>query len=110
MTLGADAVACVENCFHALAGGAVIMPPILRLDIAQNNGEVDVKTVAGGTCSADDRYPELGEVVAGDVLVQRKPEDITLCDLTGTGSQDTAIATLVSERAARAGLGSIFTT
>ena len=35
---------CVENAFHALATKSVIMPPIMRLDIVENNGEIDVKT------------------------------------------------------------------
>src|SRR3954471_24733870 len=38
------AVACVEDCFRALATQNVAMPPILRLDIPEHNGEVDVKT------------------------------------------------------------------
>jgi ectoine utilization protein EutC len=42
--LDRDAVACVENAFVALATKAVAMPPILRLDIPENHGEVDVKT------------------------------------------------------------------
>ncbi|HET7094816.1 MAG TPA: cyclodeaminase, partial [Thermomicrobiales bacterium] len=42
--LDADAVSVVEEAFRALAGGAVVMPPILRLDIKEANGEVDVKT------------------------------------------------------------------
>jgi ornithine cyclodeaminase len=42
--LDADAVTVVEEAFRALAGGAVVMPPILRLDIREANGEVDVKT------------------------------------------------------------------
>jgi ornithine cyclodeaminase len=42
--LDADAVATVEEAFVALAGGGVVMPPILRLDIPAYNGEVDVKT------------------------------------------------------------------
>jgi ornithine cyclodeaminase len=42
--LDLDAVACVEQAFAALAGGGVVMPPILRLDIHDANGEVDVKT------------------------------------------------------------------
>ena len=37
-------VACVEDAFAALATKAVVMPPILRLDIAEHRGEVDVKT------------------------------------------------------------------
>lgn len=38
------AVDCVEQAFHALATRAVVMPPIMRLDILENNGEIDVKT------------------------------------------------------------------
>jgi len=38
------AVECVENAFHALATKSVVMPPIMRLDIIENNGEIDVKT------------------------------------------------------------------
>ncbi len=38
------AVDCVERAFASLAGGKVVMPPVLRLDIAEHNGEVDVKT------------------------------------------------------------------
>jgi len=37
-------VQCIENAFLALATKPVIMPPILRLDIVENRGEVDVKT------------------------------------------------------------------
>ena len=44
VALDAAAVACVEDCFRALATQAVAMPPILRLDIPEHNGEVDVKT------------------------------------------------------------------
>lgn len=34
----------IEAAFAALAGGEVVMPPILSMDLAQANGEVDVKT------------------------------------------------------------------
>ncbi len=44
VTLDLDAVACVETAFHALATKAVAMPPIMRLDIPEYRGEVDVKT------------------------------------------------------------------
>ena len=35
---------CIENAFAALAGGEVVMPPILSMAVADYNGEVDVKT------------------------------------------------------------------
>ncbi|RUU46609.1 ornithine cyclodeaminase family protein, partial [Mesorhizobium sp. M2C.T.Ca.TU.002.02.1.1] len=44
VTLDLEAVACVENAFRALATLPVAMPPILRLDIPEHRGEVDVKT------------------------------------------------------------------
>ena len=42
--LDVDLVDCVEAGFVALAQGRVSMPPILSMEIAENNGEVDVKT------------------------------------------------------------------
>ncbi|WP_404405644.1 ectoine utilization protein EutC [Pelagibacterium halotolerans] len=42
--LDREAVACVEDAFTTLASGKVVMPDILRLDIFDANGEVDVKT------------------------------------------------------------------
>ena len=38
------AVDCIEDAFRALATQAVAMPPVLRLDIPEHRGEVDVKT------------------------------------------------------------------
>ncbi|MAP17538.1 MAG: ornithine cyclodeaminase family protein, partial [Aurantimonas sp.] len=42
--LDLEAIAAVEGAFEALATKAVAMPPILRLDIPEHHGEVDVKT------------------------------------------------------------------
>jgi len=44
LQLDLAAIECVENAFHALATKAVVMPPIMRLDIIEHNGEIDVKT------------------------------------------------------------------
>jgi ornithine cyclodeaminase len=44
VALDAEAIACIEACFRTLATEQVVMPPILRLDIPQHHGEVDVKT------------------------------------------------------------------
>ncbi len=44
VSLDLSAVDCVEQAFTALATKAVAMPPILRLDIPEFRGEVDVKT------------------------------------------------------------------
>ena len=42
--LDLDTIDCVENAFVALAGGEVVMPPVLSMEIADSRGEVDVKT------------------------------------------------------------------
>jgi ectoine utilization protein EutC len=39
-----EAISVIENGFTSLAQGKVSMPPIMRLDIQENDGEVDVKT------------------------------------------------------------------
>ncbi len=44
VALDVDVVDAVESGFRALAGGKVVMPPILSMAIAEANGEVDVKT------------------------------------------------------------------
>ncbi|UOF91120.1 cyclodeaminase [Fodinisporobacter ferrooxydans] len=37
-------IAVIEEAFASLAANKVTMPPIMRVDIPENNGEVDVKT------------------------------------------------------------------
>ena len=44
VVLDRASLACVEQAFASLATESVVMPPILRLDIADHNGEVDIKT------------------------------------------------------------------
>lgn len=50
---------------------------------------------------------ELGAVVAGAVAGRPSPDAVTVCDLTGTGAQDTAIATHALAAVRAAGLGSL---
>ncbi len=59
--------------------------------------------------AADALFPELGEIVAGRKPGRSGPAQITVADLTGTGIQDTAIATLAAARAASVGAGTTFT-
>jgi ornithine cyclodeaminase len=65
-------------------------------------------TIAAGRVPAEAEFAELGQVIAGLKPGRRSAEDITLCDLTGTGVQDTAIATLAHARAVEAGVGQAF--
>jgi ornithine cyclodeaminase len=51
--------------------------------------------------------PELGDVVLGSTTGRASENAVTICDLTGTGAQDTAIATEAVARAAAAGVGSM---
>lgn len=48
---------------------------------------------------------ELGDVIAGRVAGRPSVDAVTVCDLTGTGAQDTAIATLAVARCLERGAG-----
>ena len=54
--------------------------------------------------------PELGDVVVGKHGGRTSDDQVTICDLTGTGAQDTAIATFAVEAARRGGVGTRITT
>jgi ectoine utilization protein EutC len=58
-----------------------------------------------GCISPDDDIAELGEIVSGRKPGRTSDEEITLCDLTGVGVQDTAIALLAYRKAREQGLG-----
>lgn len=53
---------------------------------------------------------ELGVIVSGGHPGRMDDGQITVCDLTGTGAQDTAIAALVVERARERGIGDVIST
>jgi ornithine cyclodeaminase len=64
--------------------------------------------IEAGLIAADAVQTELGQVIAGQASGRSSADQVTLCDLTGTGVQDTAIATLARQRAEAAGSGTIF--
>ena len=64
--------------------------------------------IDAGLISVDAEVVELGQIIAGKTHGRRSASDITMADLTGTGVQDTAIATLASDRAKAAGAGTTF--
>jgi ornithine cyclodeaminase len=78
-----------------------------RLSQTRALGELR-SAIAAGVVAADAEFAELGDVVAGKVPGRQGPDAITIADLTGTGVQDTAIATFAAARAAAAGAGSDF--
>ncbi|MER9423500.1 cyclodeaminase [Mesorhizobium sp. M0317] len=93
-----------------------IAPAILRMadlyvaDSAKQTrrlGELH-HAIASGVMGADAAVTELGQIIAGERHGRRSPSDITIADLTGTGVQDTAIATLARNRARAANAGTIF--
>jgi ornithine cyclodeaminase len=61
--------------------------------------------IRAGLIEPDRSFPSLGQVIAGQAPGRESPDAVTLCDLTGTGVQDTAIATLANARAQQAGAG-----
>ncbi|AUT63350.1 cyclodeaminase [Paraburkholderia terrae] len=64
--------------------------------------------IEAGVVDANAQHVELGQIIAGQAQGRTSDGDITLCDLTGTGAQDTAIATLAVARARAANAGTLF--
>jgi ornithine cyclodeaminase len=61
--------------------------------------------IAEGLISEDADIVELGQIVSGAKRGRTGKDQITICDLTGTGAQDTAIAVLALKKAGALGLG-----
>lgn len=78
-----------------------------RLSQTRSQGELRA-AVDAGIVEADTVFAELGQIITGEVQGRTAPDQITIADLTGTGVQDTAIATLARERAASTGAGTDF--
>lgn len=64
--------------------------------------------IAAGIVPADQRFAELGDIAAGTAPGRQDVEAITIADLTGTGVQDTAIATYAHKKSVTQKLGSSF--
>jgi ornithine cyclodeaminase len=69
-----------------------------RLSQTRSLGELRT-AVAAGVIAADTQFAELGAIAVGNAMGRPSNDAITLADLTGTGVQDTAIATLALKRA-----------
>lgn len=61
-----------------------------------------------GVVPEDHRFYELGEIAVSKVAGRQSDNDIIIVDLTGTGVQDTAIATFARQRAETQGVGATF--
>lgn len=75
-----------------------------RLSQTRVLGELHHALVASAITN-ESNLAELGQVLAGQRPGRTDAAQVTLCDLTGTGAQDTAIANLAYERARAAGKG-----
>jgi ectoine utilization protein EutC len=76
-----------------------------RVSQCEKLGELR-SAIASGLWSKD-TPPELGEIVTRGKPGRTSDNQVTICDLTGTGAQDTAIATFAVEAARARGVGSV---
>jgi ornithine cyclodeaminase len=80
-----------------------------RLSQTRALGELRT-AIAAALVDTDAPFAELGAVAAGTAQGRTSPDQLTIADLTGTGVQDTVIATLARQRAEAAGAGTDFET
>jgi ornithine cyclodeaminase len=100
--VGADAPYKTELEPEVISRATCYVPDCLSQcrELGELRAAIAASAVAGGRA-----FLELGHVLAGDAPRRRNDADITVCDLTGTGSQDTMIAHLALARAAAKGAG-----
>ena len=75
-----------------------------RLTQSRTLGELRA-AIAASTAGAEEPFSELGAICAGQESGRRSEDEVTVCDLTGTGVQDTAIAVHALTIARSRGLG-----
>jgi ornithine cyclodeaminase len=100
--MGSDAEHKNEIAAQALASVDLYVAD--RLSQTRVLGELH-HALEAGTVTDTAAFAELGQVIAGQKAGRTDERQVTLCDLTGTGAQDTAIANLAFERALLAGKG-----
>jgi len=99
--MGSDAEEKNEVAPDALARADRLV--VDRVGQCARLGELHHALAAGAVTEA--QAVELGEVLVGKAEGRRSAQEITLCDLTGTGVQDTAIALFAHRRATAQGFG-----
>ncbi|MEH7845052.1 ectoine utilization protein EutC [Rhizobium laguerreae] len=103
--MGSDAEHKNEIDPAAIAGADVYVADSLKQ--TRRLGELH-HAIHAGLVGADAVFAELGQIVAGRTPGRTRNDQITIADLTGTGIQDTAIATLAFARAGVANAGTTF--
>ena len=103
--MGSDAPYKNEVAPAALEAADLYVPD--RYDQCAQLGELH-HAIEAGVVQRNRPFAELGDIIAGKAPGRPSPEAVTLCDLTGTGVQDTAIATLARGRAVARGAGTAF--
>lgn len=127
---GSDIVVTTTPATSPLIGSEMLHPGLHVTSVgsdAETKQEVSADAVAAADCFVCDsvaqsrrlgelgaaldrgfnlaKAVELGQVISGEAPGRTSREDITICDLTGTGAQDTAIASLAVEMCSTAGVG-----
>lgn len=102
--MGSDAEHKNEIAPAALAAARYVCD---RLSQVRVLGELH-HAIDAGLLAADADFPELGQIIAGQRPGRTHRDEVTICDLTGTGAQDTAIATMAFSRAVAGGYGTAF--
>ena len=85
---------------------AITVRPLSK--VAMIGQAISFSITATGAQPLTYQWMRNGQIIAGAKHGRRSPGDITIADLTGTGVQDTAIATLARDRARAAKSGTIF--
>jgi ornithine cyclodeaminase len=105
--VGSDAPDKQELDISVLARADIVIAD--RLSQCSRLGEIH-HAVEAGIMAADDVAGELGDLIVGRTPGRTSEDQITICDLTGVGVQDAAIASLALEKARAMGLGSMLKT
>ncbi len=100
--MGADADYKTELAPDVIPAATLFVADRLAQSVKQ--GELR-PAIAAGTVTTTAQYVELGQIIAGQKPGRVSQQDIIVCDLTGTGVQDTAIAILAGSRTKAMGAG-----
>ena len=94
---------------NELAPGVIANADLFVCDRRQQSASVGElrSAIAAGAVAENVTVTELGEVIAGAKPGRTNAEMATVCDLTGTGVQDTAIATHALKVASAKGYGTV---